>query len=418
MMSDSTRSKGASAFSEKRKVDLDEARRRREAKQRGRPQEQDADEQEEHHDPVREALRLRLNDPTCTVEYFLDNEAPPREWLVDRLIPKLEPGVLFGQGGAGKGHAQIRLGINYAIGWNFGPFQIPKPGRMMIVSFEESKEELHRRVRDAVLVRDTMLDTHDKEWRDRLVHGLILVSLRGVNVKLGDKSFVEALGEKIASVSGVDLVTLDPLLKIVPGGMDINNQADAGTINNMVGELVEVLGASVAPVHHASKAGASTEPGKDMGIAAMSGSHAIADLARWSLRFAKASKKDISDYQLDPSGRYLAITGPKANYSDISDAPEPFFWRRRNGGALEYCTLASRSEREAKLDERVLAILPDTGATDGEWEKACGNLQPKIPRDPYRDAKARLIADGCVRVVEEKSDPPRRGRATQRFMRV
>lgn len=418
MKADGTSTNKVAPFERERPVDPEAVRRRREAKQRGRTHEHEAEAQEPEHDPVREALRQRLDDPTCTVEYFLDNEAPPREWLVDRLIPKLEPGVLFGQGGAGKGHAQIRLGINYAIGWDFGPFQIPKPGRMMIVSFEESKEELHRRVRDAVLVRDAMLDTHDKEWRDRLVHGLILVSLRGVNVKLGDKSFVEALGEKIASVGGVDLVTLDPLLKIVPGGMDINNQADAGTINNMVGELVEVIGASVAPVHHASKAGASTEPGKDMGIAAMSGSHAIADLARWSLRFAKASRKDITDYQLDPSGRYLAITGPKANYSDISDAPEPFFWRRRNGGALEYVKLASRSERDEALDERVLGLLPDTGATDTEWQQVCGNVQPKITRDPYRDAKARLIADRRVRVVEEKSDPSRRGRATQRFMRV
>jgi hypothetical protein len=325
---------------------------------------------------------------------------------------------LFGQGSAGKGHAQIRLGINVAIGWDFGPFRIPKPGRMMMVSFEESKDELHRRVRDAVRLHAPLLDTHDKEWRDRLINGLIPVSLRGFKVKLGDEYFAEEIGGKIASIGGVDLVTLDPLLKIVPGGMNINDQAHAGEINNMVGELVEKLGASVAPVHHASKAGAYTEPGKDIGIAAMSGSHVIADLARWSMRFAKASRADFSKYQLDPDGSYLAITGPKANYSRISDAPEPFFWRRRNGGALEYCNLASRAARETKLDERVLAILPDTGATDGEWERGCGSVQPKIAREMYRDAKARLIAGGKVRVTEVKSNPSRPGRGTQHFMRV
>jgi hypothetical protein len=42
-------------------------------------------------DPVREELRKRLNDPTCTVEYFLDNEAPPeREFVVSGLIAARE----------------------------------------------------------------------------------------------------------------------------------------------------------------------------------------------------------------------------------------------------------------------------------------------------------------------------------------
>lgn len=408
MMADGTRDKVP--FERKRPLDLVRKNKHAELP--------DTQVQEPEHDPVREALRQRLNDPTSTVEYFLDNEAPPRRWLVTDLIPADEPGVLFGQGGAGKGHAQIRLGINFAIGWNFGPFQIPKPGRMMMVSFEESKDELHRRVRDAVRLHAPMLDTHGREWRDQLTDGLILVALRGVKVKLGDRQLAEALGDKIASVGGVDIVTLDPLLKIVPGGMNINDQAHAGEINNMVGELVETLSASVAVVHHASKAGAATEPGKDLGIAAMSGSHVIADLARWSLRFAKASRGDFGKYQLDPTGSYLAITGPKANYSDVSDAPEPFFWRRRNGGALEYVKLASRSERDEALDERVLGFLPDTGATDTEWQQVCGNVQPRITRDQYREAKGRLIEAGLVRVVEEKVDPAKAGRPSKRFTRV
>lgn len=391
MMSDSTRSKeGASPFSTKRKVDLDEARRRREAKQRGHAHEQDADAQEPEHDPVREELQKRFFDPTMTTSYALEHAPPDREFVVNGLIPAREGGLTIGAGGSGKGHFQILLGKCIATGMNLGPFTVPAPGKVLMVSREDDGDELKRRLRAAVALADPVTFGAGTEWRELLEQNLHFVNIRGIpGVTLASPQLMDVIGDKIAQMGGVKIVMIDPLGRLVPNGVQLNTQEGAGLIHAAIDEMVAQLATALNVVHHVSKIGRSTRPDEDRGAGASSGSHLLEDLSRYVLRVVPMSGRDAKTrYDLDASCGYVEISAPKTNYSA---KPSPMVFRFMAGGALKHERV--RDEIDV-IDERVLALLAeagDDGLTRDEWEEACSKAEPKIAINKAKDSRKRLL---------------------------
>ena len=414
MMADSTRSKEeASPFSTKRQVDLDEARRRREAKQRGHAHEQDTDA----HDPVREALRARFFDEKMTTAYALEHEPPEREFVVNDLIPAREGGLIIGAGGAGKGHAQIRLAMSIATGMNFGPFTVPEPAKVLMVSREDDGDEIKRRLRNAVALLDPLTFGKGTKWRELLEQNFAFVDIRGIpGVTLASQVLIDIMGEKIAKMGGAKIAMIDPLTRLLPAGAQLNTQEGAGLIHAAIDEMVAQLATTINVAHHVSKIGRSTRPDEDRGAGASSGSHLLEDLSRYVLRLVPLSGVEAKrQYDLDPSFGYVAITAPKTNYSAT---PSQMVFRRRAGGALEHAVV--RDEIDV-IDERVLALLADAGddgLTREEWEDACKSADPKIAVNKAKESRTRLLAGnriGMRKVEPDLGDEKKRGAKKQVF---
>lgn len=71
---------------------------------------------------------------------------PPREWLVEDLIPHATVTMLGGDGGTGKSLIALQLAAACAAGTDWIGRAITRPGPALLVSAEDSAEELHRRL--------------------------------------------------------------------------------------------------------------------------------------------------------------------------------------------------------------------------------------------------------------------------------
>lgn len=356
---------------------------------------------------LRMSIRARLFDPESATSRLLETPPPPRLWVVEDLLPKGEGAMLIGEGGAGKGFLQMLLALCVAIGLNFGPFRIPKPGRVLLVSREDDRAELHRRLQAAVGLFEPGIINSGSVWRTRIEENLHLADVRGLRgVDLEAPAFHDILAEKVEAVGGVDLLALDPLGRLLPAGCKLNDQDGAGRIHVAVDELVKRTGATVMAVHHVSKAGRSTKPGEDRGAGASSGSHLLEDLARAVIRLvpipgAEAKKR----YDLDPHRGYVELTAPKANYAPT--LAKPCLFVREAGGALRY--VDQLSDVHVVRDQRVLEALaehPD-GLTGDEWEAVCKDLIPRVSRAHAQESRLRLLADDRVTVTVERAEGQR-----------
>ena len=92
----------------------------------------------------------------ASVEWYTTKPSP-REWLLrDKrtdagVLPRARVGLLVAEGGAGKTLALCQLAVSLATGvpW-LGVFDVPQTGRTLLVLGEETSEECHRRLYQAV----------------------------------------------------------------------------------------------------------------------------------------------------------------------------------------------------------------------------------------------------------------------------
>ena len=93
---------------------------------------------------------------------FADQDVPPRQWLVNGLIPANTVTLLSGDGGAGKSLLALQLAMSVAIGHEL-PWLDRKidKGTAFYVGAEDDLEEMQRRVNDVSMVN--MIDMRTLE---------------------------------------------------------------------------------------------------------------------------------------------------------------------------------------------------------------------------------------------------------------
>jgi RecA-family ATPase len=74
-------------------------------------------------------------------------EIPARKWIVPNYIPHKTVTLLSGDGGSGKTKLAIQLAVARALGLDWIGL-MPEPGRTLMLSCEDDKDELHRRGED------------------------------------------------------------------------------------------------------------------------------------------------------------------------------------------------------------------------------------------------------------------------------
>ena len=221
--------------------------------------------------------------------------APERRYLVDQTFPMGCCIVLAAMGGAGKGYLGLDLALKVASRQEeeffpakaFGG-EIHSTGPVVIISAEDDKDEIHRRLR--AIGRETVHPVYLVPLPD--VHGpmpLVVPDRNGPQVTTAWRD----LEEQILDIKPA-LVILDPLAAFAM--VDINSDPAAGQfVQMLLASLAKRSGACVIVAHHMAKTKIVVNSPEDA-RALVRGTSAIVDGARGAYVLWPASDEETTRY--------------------------------------------------------------------------------------------------------------------------
>ncbi len=222
---------------------------------------------------------------------------PPREWLVDDLVPQKTVTLMSGDGGTGKSLLALQLAIAAVTGtaWLGRPVQA---GRVIYFTAEDDEDELHRRIDDILCAGGLSYDQ---------LAGLTLRSLAGEDALLAVETQTALIQSTLfdeletqAESDGPVLIVIDTLANVYP-----SNENDRAKVRQFVGILLSLAlkrRCAVMLLSHPSLSGMLSGSG-------MSGNTAWSNSVRSRL-YLKRVVADGEEH--DPDKRVLATK--KANY--------------------------------------------------------------------------------------------------------
>jgi hypothetical protein len=214
-----------------------------------------------------------------SLEDIFQEDSPPPKWLVDDIWLDKSIGFFVGPPKVRKSIISLEMAIAIASGTPFmGQYDVAERGSVLIVAKEDTKNAIHARARglmtargipttipDRDLVQELSLikdkKTLTQEQRQTLTQSQILRNIR-IKSETGfilDMKSVEQIALYCAhlqtlGIPPVKLIILDPLLRLLPVGTDLNSAVDVNDkVIVPVSMLSALTGASVMVVHHMGK---------------------------------------------------------------------------------------------------------------------------------------------------------------------
>ena len=171
---------------------------------------------------------------TIDINWMLDNEPAPREWIWDNYLCRGTLNMLHGAAGLGKSMLGLALAAacTHTMGSTILGHQI-KGCRVAIIDAENSQDEIHRRLRTAGI-----------QNRNNITYYRTDITI------LGQDETRELL-EEIAKTA--DIVILDSQRGLWDG--DEKEQAEAGRMLRELARHAEATGLCILIIHHDTKAG-------------------------------------------------------------------------------------------------------------------------------------------------------------------
>lgn len=242
---------------------------------------------------------------------------PPRQWIVEGLIPRGEVTMLTGNGGEGKSLITMQLLVATAINSRWLGKAVPRI-KSLGVYCEDDPEELQRR-------SDGILRHHGRSFAD--LDGMMLVSRKGMDSTMYEAMFNDMVGRpsafyervrKTAIGWGAELIVLDSLYNFFGGNENARPQANQFV--NMLASIAQEIHGAVVIVAHPSRAGMSTGSGD-------AGSTAWHNAVRSRL-YLHREKPEPWVLEKDPKARGDLLLSPmKSNYCAPEDAIK-LVWER------------------------------------------------------------------------------------------
>jgi RecA-family ATPase len=90
-------------------------------------------------------VRARFRSGLIAASEFEGVPMPERQWIVPDYIPARNVTLLSGDGGIGKSLLALQLGMARALGREWVGL-LPEPGQTLVLSAEDDREEMHRRL--------------------------------------------------------------------------------------------------------------------------------------------------------------------------------------------------------------------------------------------------------------------------------
>jgi hypothetical protein len=186
--------------------------------------------------------------------------------------------------------------------------------RVLLLSFEDGKQELRRRIRAATM--------HHNIKHEMLGDYLHCAAINGADVRLAQMEdgqhksgrLLKAITDEI-NRRNIDVVMLDPFIKI--HGMDENGNTGIDFVTTLLTGIATEHNVAVLVLHHTRKGIA--EPGNaDQGR----GASALKDAARLVYTLAKMSEPEAKNFKIDVQERrsLIRLDAGKVNLVPASEA--------------------------------------------------------------------------------------------------
>lgn len=245
-------------------------------------------------------------------------EPAPMKWLIEGVAEMGVAGLFCAQGGLGKSFMMLDLAINVASGGNewhevaptFMGNKIKNFGKVVYLSAEDSQGTIHRRLKSITT----------PEQYERLKENLTLIPLPDaggvfpiIKQDSGGLHITQAyqdLFDQLREIEGLVLIIFDPLQAMVHA--DITSDPTAGQYWwTQMAKLCAETQATVIVTHHMRKEGSQTIRTAADARAAMRGSTALVDGARFAFAIWPASTEQNSEWShalnVDPDEQLFLI---------------------------------------------------------------------------------------------------------------
>jgi hypothetical protein len=181
-----------------------------------------------------------------------DYVIPPREWLLGNVFCKGFLSSLLADGGVGKTALRIAQILSTAIGRELTGQHVFRRCRCLIISLEDSRDELRRRIRAPML--------HYGIKPDELDGWLFLAAPKGLKLATivegsPQAAELESLVREAIATWNLDIVCLDPFVKTHGVNENDNNAIDF--VCDLLAAIAIELNVAVDSPHHTNK-GSST----------------------------------------------------------------------------------------------------------------------------------------------------------------
>jgi hypothetical protein len=224
---------------------------------------------------------------------------------------------------------------------------------VIIITLEDHKDEMHRRYRAAA---DLLFEPP--------TGNIQIVPLAGKGPFSLDL-ILECIEESIGRMTCPGVVIIDPLIKIVPEGMDINRQSDAAYITSKLESVAVRTNCTITYAHHTNKQ--AVRDGTQLFAGSGSGSQEFDDLARVVMNLKRLTDKEIEEYMLPYNEfGYVELRLTKVNYH--AQQRVPFVMKVVAGGALMPVHVQSK---RSIVDQQMIDLLPfEPNSLDGAaWDE-------------------------------------------------
>ena len=326
---------------------------------------------------------------------LLREKPKPREFLIEGFLPKNIVAGLIAAGGVGKSNLTLRVCISVAAGIPlFGKFSVKTPNKVVIVSGEDDKNEISRRLHR---ITET-LDERERQLVGENLHILDLADrfeLFTMKPSHGEVEITD-VPSHIASViereiGTVGLIVIDPAARFRGG--EENLAADTTRFVQALQYFRDHFSTAVWLVHHANKGallnGSSTNNAR--------GSSALVDGLRlvYELNVIGPSELKKLFGEIEGATELLWLRSIKSNYGP---ACEPISLQRNQDGTL---TVFGQSPEDARK-KQLLRVIETAGLTKTQIRARYGGVQNALglSEKALMAAIAGLVAEGLVTAPE------------------
>ena len=315
-------------------------------------------------------------DAKASIGRLLDSEPVARVWAIERFAPVGKVTVLAGPGGVSKSMLMLHVLTYASLGRDWGGFRVAQPLRSLYVSYEDDRQELHKRIHSLA----EGLRSEDAGTFDLLhdVNGSINANMRlfaaddeATSWLLLTKPDRFGQPERSARVEWligylkekrIRLLALDPA--VYTHQLEENNIADMATYMQTLTYVAKQAQCAVVVLHHVNKATGWNQLA-DINQGSLRGASSFADNARSVAVVVSLPPKDAELYGLNPeqARTFAVFKHVKHNYS----APLPDMVFERKGSLLVYRQEVTKLTTTQIAEARELARVEEEERRTVQW---------------------------------------------------
>jgi hypothetical protein len=300
-----------------------------------------------------------------TLEFAYEGDVPEIEWLVDGLFQHGRGGMFAAAGGTGKGFLLLDMAVKVAsiphAGYDAAPplvlgHQVKRHGRVVLLSAEDARDEIHRRSREMhpSLARDVLRRIHPRPYPD-MIGKTPHLFIEKDNELRPTEEYTELMAD-LKAMDGLELVIMDPLQAFFAA--DLTTNVMSQNVAHIVDQMAIELGCTVIAAHHMTK-GDRNKPVRTASDArnAIQGAAQLMSAVRWAYAIwpeEESRARVVSQAMGVPPEKYhdsLVFRGGIVK-TNTRTSTEVSTFIRGNTGLLEYVP-ASKVREELEADEEV-----------------------------------------------------------------